>query len=173
MAEPMPTDPLAYRMGELDVAAAYYEKALKIAKSRNFIGMVAEIRNLQGSLARKTGDFAKARYFYEEAKRAIEKLEDSWRLTAVLRNLARMEFQLGRLEAARDGFNAAISLCQQIDRKDMLYRCQLRLAEVEKESGNHQEALMLAIKARDGFAELGMKGDLDKVEEFLEALYKM
>ena len=162
---------LAYRIGNLDKASRHYETALQLATARNFVGMIAEIRNLQGSLARKVGDFVRARQFYEEARKEIEMLGDKWRLTAVLRNLARLEFQLGDFVAAKDGFMRAIESCEQIDRKDMLYGCQLRLAETELELGNVENAKVLATTARNGFAELGMKRDLEEANQFLNGLY--
>lgn len=161
---------LAYRMGNLDSAADHYNKALEIAIATVNVGMIAEIRNLQGSLARKVGDFALARECYYAAREAIEELGDIWRLTAVLRNLARMEFQLGNFASAKEGFLRTIELCEQIDRKDMLYGCQLRLAEVELKLGDMEHARSLAIAARNGFVELGMKRDLDEANQFLSEL---
>lgn len=163
---------LAYRVGDLEKASAQYKTALEMATSQNLTGMIAEIKNLQGSLARKLGDFASARDSYGEAREQIERLGDQWRLTAVLRNLARMEFQLGNWRAARDRFQQAIDLCLQIDRKDMLYGCQLGLAEAELKLGDVEEATTLAVSAKDGFAELGMKRDLDEANQFLTNLYQ-
>jgi tetratricopeptide (TPR) repeat protein len=161
---------LAYRMGDLDQAQKRYEIALQIALTRDLTGMIAEIRNQQGSVARKTGDFIRARQLYEEAKKEIEQQGDKWRLTGILRNLARLEFQTENFAAAKDGFMETIELCKQINRRDMLYGCQLRLAEVELELGNIEKARELAISARKGFAELGMKRDLQTTNQFLDTL---
>jgi tetratricopeptide (TPR) repeat protein len=161
---------LAYRMGNLELASKYYENALHIAKLHQYTGMIAEIRNLQGSLARKRDDFESARQLYEESKQEVAKLGDQWRLTAVLRNLARMEFQLGNLETAKNRFHEVITLCREIDRKDMLYGCLLSLAEVQEEYGDQEEARALAVKARNGFAELGMENDLARAIRFLDYL---
>lgn len=158
---------LAYRMEDFNKTSTYYEMALQLATIKGYAGMIAEIRNLQGSLARKMEDFTQARQFYEEARKEIEQLGDKWRLTGVLRNLAHLELQLGELLAAKDGFMRAMALCEQIDRKDMLYGCQLGLAEVELKLGDVQKAGPLALAARNGFAKLGMKRDVDAANQFL------
>jgi len=157
-------------MGNLEQAAEHYEIALQLAITGDLRGMIAEIRNQQGSIARKAGDFIHARQFYEEARKEVEKERDKWRLTGILRNLARLEFQLDNFAAAKDGFVETIELCKQINRKDMLYGCQLRLAEAELKLGNVQKARTLALAARNGFAELGMKRDLQITNQFLDTL---
>ena len=161
---------LAYRMGNLDEATSQYMKAENLAVIHNYEGMMAEIANLQGSLARKKGKFEETRHQYRKSTLALKSINDSWRLTAVLRNMARLEFQAGNFVASRDIFNGAIDLCKQLGRKDILYGCYLRLAEVELELGNLREATELCTKASNGFEELGLDHDLADARQFLARL---
>lgn len=159
---------LTYRLGDLINAKKDFEFALKIAIENNFSGMIAEISNLQGSLARKNGDMKNALAYYLQAKTGYEKLDDKWRLTAVMRNLAQLYLRTGDLSKSRSAFNEVIKLCKNIDRKDMLYGSQLGLAEVELKLGNIREAFELAESARKGFYKLGMEKDLQDVIRFIK-----
>ncbi|CAG0935136.1 hypothetical protein TFLX_03968 [Thermoflexales bacterium] len=132
--------------------------------------IISEIRNLQGSVAKRQGDFAQARQHYEESVRLVNLKGDRWRLTAALRNLARLEFQLGNLNAAKEQFENIIALCKEVDRKDMLYGCQFGLAEIELKLGNVDHARMLAASARHGFEQLGLQRDLANATRFLNDL---
>lgn len=161
---------VAYRSGNLEKASAQYKKAEKLALARNYQGMIAEIKNLQGSLARKKGDYTDSRRLYHESIQTLEKLDDAWRLTAVLRNLARLEFQVGNLIDSKIAFNEVIKLCQQLGRKDMLYGCYLRLAEVELRLENLSAAVELATEAKRGFIELGLNRDINEANLFLTEL---
>jgi tetratricopeptide (TPR) repeat protein len=157
---------LSYRLGDFINANNNFESALQIATENNFSGMIAEIRNLQGSLARKSGDLTNALNYYEQARTGYEDLGDKWRLTAVLRNLARLYFKAGDYSLSKKAFYEVIELCKEIDRKDMLYGSQLGLAEVELKLGNTKDAHELAESARKGFFELGMEKDLEDAIRF-------
>lgn len=159
---------LSYRLGDFISAENDFESALQIAVENKFSGMIAEIRNLQGSIARKSGDLTSALTYYEQAKIGYEGLGDKWRLTAVLRNLARLYFKAGNFSMSKEEFRKVIELCKGIDRKDMLYGSQLGLAEVELKLGNTGEAFELAESARKGFFELGMEKDLKDAMRFIK-----
>jgi tetratricopeptide (TPR) repeat protein len=161
---------LAYRTGNLDHALECYEQASHSAMAHQSWLMLSEIRNLQGSLARRKGEVAKARQLYEESVTLVEQTGDKWRLTAVIRNQARLDVQLGDLETAKTRFESAIELCKQVDRKDMLYGCQLGLAEVEQKLRRLSEARALALAARNGFIELEMKKDVEEANRLLSTL---
>lgn len=158
---------LAYRAGNLVNANSQYDKAYNIANAHNFKGMIAEIRNLQGSLALKNNELSLARQAYNESLAAFRELNDLWRSTAVLRNLARMEFKANDLSAAKITYTDAIKLCEELVRKDMLYGCQLGLAEVELNLGNIKKAKSLVSSARSGFVDLGMNIGLEKSHQLL------
>jgi len=163
---------LAYRRDKFKEASTHYRASLEIATIEKFSGMIAEINNLQGSLARKLGNDADARQLYKEAIQGFKRLDDKWRLTAVIRNLARLEFQSGNYDAAEDAFTQAIELCERINRKDILYGCQLGLAEVEIILGNVEKAKSLLASARLGFSNLGMRGGLERIDRVIDGIYR-
>jgi tetratricopeptide (TPR) repeat protein len=161
---------LAYRKNDLDTASKQYKAAEQIARANNYELILSEIYNLQGSLESTKGNKERAFELYTESKKLVEKLGDKWRLTATLRNLAQLEAELGHYEAAKTGFEQIIELCLQADRKDMLYSCQIKLAKIERKLGNLIRAKELALAARDGYTYLGMKRDLEEVDEFLSSI---
>jgi len=163
---------LAFRIKEIAQAENLFRKALQIAKENNYEGMIAETKNLQGSVARRQGDLETARQLYAEACKGYEATGDLIRLTGVLLNIGKLELEVGNLTSARLGFQQAMAVCHKVKRKDMLYGCHLGLAEVERQMGNHDSARQLARLARDGFGSLGMKRDVEAVDRFLKSIEK-
>jgi len=156
-------------MEEIAQAEVFLENALRVAEQNGYQGMIAEIKNLRGSVAREYGDFEKAQRAYAEAREGFEAVGDLVRLTGVLRNMGKLALEIGDLISARSVFEEAVEVCQKIGRKDMLYGCQLGLAEVEWQASNGDLAGQLALLARNGFSELGMRRDVDRVDEFLRS----
>lgn len=161
---------LSYRTGDYDDASKHWKIAGTIAQQNKFQLMLVEIYNLQGSLERKRKNSQLARDLYEKSMELAKSIGDAWYLTGALRNVAQLDVELGKLHDAQLEFQEAIELCSKSDRKDMLYGCQLKLANVEMKLGNLNKAKSLGETARDGFRELGIKSGVDDAEEFLRLL---
>ncbi len=162
---------LAYRQQLLDKAETHFQTATKSAKKHNFSTVLPELENLQGSLARKRGDFVKAKIHYMAARLAHEASGNEWSLSIILRNIAKMELQRKEFESAQRVFSEAIELSQRIGRKDALYGCLLGMAETQIALGNMMLAKKLTSEARQGFTDLGMRRDLDRAQTVMEKLY--
>jgi tetratricopeptide (TPR) repeat protein len=152
---------LYYRMNEYSRSLKYLSEAEHIAIEHDFGIMLSEIYNLQGTIARKQGDFDNAYVLYQRSIEILEKIGNAWYLPPAYRNLAKLEIEYGRLEKARSDLHTAIKLCENEKRLDILYSCQLALAELEFDMGNYEFADQLAKKARDGFISL----QLDKARK--------
>jgi tetratricopeptide (TPR) repeat protein len=155
---------LYYRMKEYSQSINYLREAEHIAIDQNFGIILSEIYNLQGTIARKQGDFDNSYVLYQRSIEILEKIGNAWYLPPVYRNLAKLEIEYGHLEKAKSDLHIAINLCENEKRLDILYSCQLALAELEFDMGNLEIADELAKKARDGFTSL----QLDKA--YKEAL---
>lgn len=161
---------LAYRKGNYELASRQFEIAETIALANNFELSLSEIYNLKGSVQKQLENLDLARNYYEKSKAIIERVGDDVQLATIMRNLYNLDLLLGNLEPAKVGFEQAIKLCLKADRRDMLYSCQLKLADVEKQLGNVGKAKELALSARDGFNSLDMKIGVERANQLLAFL---
>lgn len=163
---------LAYRTKDYERAAIQYALAERIAEENSYLLSLSEIWNLQGSLERKLKHYDLARSKYEAAATLCETEGDLSRATAVYRNLAQLAVAQGDTNAARTAFERTISLCQSVNRVDMLHSCELKLASLEQSVGNVERALALALKAREGFIQLGLSDSVQQANDLLARLQR-
>lgn len=161
---------VAFRQDDFDAAEKLWGEALEIAKTEAFTGMIVELHNLFGELARERGNLEEARQQYLQALRGYEDLKDRVRLTIVLLNLGSVEALAGNFETSRAWFEQCLSICQEIGRKDAAAEAKRRLAELEESLGNLSDALVLAEQARQVFQELGMARNVKCAEQLIERI---
>lgn len=161
---------LYYRMQKYEIAKTKFMKALDLSKKYNLKGMEAESYNLLGSLARKKGALLEAKDYYEKSLSIMKSINNNWQVPTIIRNISRLNKELGRLSESKQGLLEAIALCEEIGRKDLLFGCQLCLAEIEFELGNYDKSLNLTKYARKGFINLGMLTGIDKADNLLNLI---
>lgn len=153
---------LYYRKKDFFLSIEYLNKAEKIAIQHKFDVMLSEIYNLQASIARKEGDLENASSLYYQSIEILKKIGDSWHLPPAMRNLAKLEIELTHFDKAKSNLLDAIQICEQEKRLDILYSCELVLAELEFQMDNLGMANQMAHDAKDGFTSLGLNSACER-----------
>ena len=155
------------RWGRPADAAAYYEKAIKIANDRGVGGdKVAVIKNNLGMIFKQARDFDRAQRFYEEALEYFRQAEGDMgaRVASVLNNLGVLYYTRLDVERAQtlheEALNIRAHLRQdQFDPAD-LSQTYFNLGAVYKAAGDFEKAESCVERARSIRA--GMNGSRPK-----------
>lgn len=143
-----------------------------IAETHGLIEELLAVGNYMATVARKRGDYARARILYEQQHMRSEPLRDT-NPTAGLasyRNHGAMEFELGNYESARKYYSKAWEIASQVGDTSKLAGLRFKYAQLERELGNLDTAYEYAIEAERVFSQLNGFRDVHRVRVFLSNL---
>ena len=161
---------LNYRRRNFVLSIEYLNGAKEIAIQHKFDVMLSEIYNLQASIARKEGNLENALILYSQSIEILEKIGDSRHIPPAMRNLAKLKIELGNFDEAKSDLLNAIQICEHDKNFNILYSCQLALAELEFQMGNLEAASQMARNAKNGFISLSIDNASERATTLIERI---
>ena len=145
-----------YAEGNLDSAAAYYQRAADLAVRAKDLRTALNATGGLANVRRDRGDLAGARTLYEETSRGRERIGDVRGLVADLTNSGILAEELGDLAGARRSYSEAASQARRYGLDEAEAAARTNLGQLAALQGNFESAsseygAALAIYRRLGF----------------------
>lgn len=155
---------------DLSGAEAMHRKALAIHEQLNHKkGMASDFGNL-GNVLFKRRDFGGAEAMYRKALAIDEQLSSQDGIANQYGNLGNVLHSRGDLGGAETMYKKAMAIDEQLGRKEGVANAYANLGSIAEQRNDVAEARRLWILARDLFAEIGARPEVERVQGWLDGL---